>query len=742
MPEEDNAAEKAIDELAIALKESEERYRKLVELSPYSIITLNKNKFAFVNQAGLKLFKVKSMDQLMGKTFTEFINKNHIEKILEMFNLAEADNQLPILYEETINALDGTSFDVEMTVGQIDYLNIKMIHIIMRDMTEQNHLKLEKEIQQTVTRDLVPSNSVTKATANILETICEKLLIDIGMLWVVDKQQNLLRCINYWQDNKISGTIFIKYSQYATLGLGEGLAGTAWQDGKVIFTADMDASYTAPLADYTADCGIEQAVAFPLFYENEVTMIIELLSNRLNMYDQNLIRILSKVGDQLAVFLRGKEVQGQMTILMERDLVTGFYNRPFLENLIATKITTMQDQPSKIAFLLVGVDSFMAVNETVGYKGGDKVLKIIAERMDSILLRSSILARIEGDKYVIVLFDASVEEIVALTQKLQNIFIAPFLYDNSTFALTPSIGISIYPDDGIDIQTLLNNCDMAMKQSKSVNKNNFRFYNAEMGELAKRRISIEQHLQNALANQEFIVYYQPKLDIKTKKIVGVEALLRWQRPDEMIFPTEFIPIVENSGVIVELGAWVLRTACEQVKVWHSLGMTSLSISVNLSMRQFKDPDLVKVVTSILNEIAFNPQYLELELTESVLMQNTKNDIKTLTAFKNMGIVISIDDFGTGFSSFNYLKLRAVDVIKIDKSFVQEMDQLHVEDIVAAIISMSKKLKLRTIAEGVETEQQFTTLKSMGCDEVQGYLFAKPLPVADMTKLLYENLIPS
>lgn len=738
MQEEKHTAEKVVDELTLALKESEERYRKLVELSPYSIITLNNNKFAFVNQAGLKLFKAKAMDQLMGKNFMEFISKDHVEKIMEMFNLAQSNNQIPILWEETINSLDGTSLDVEMTIGQIDYLNMKMIHIIMRDMTEQNHLKLEKEIQRSIIRDLMPSNSVPNATASILETICEKLLIDVGMLWVLDEKQNLLRCINCWQNDKILGTTFIQYSQNATLGIGDGLVGIAWRDGKVIWTDNIGTSYTTPVAGYAADCGIEQAVAFPLFSENKVNIIIELLGNRLKTYDQNLIRILSKVGDQLEVFLRGKEVQGQMTILMERDLVTGFYNRPFLENLIANKIATLQNHPDKIAFLLVGIDGFMVVNETIGHKGGDTVLKIIAERIDSVLLRSSILARIEGDKYVIALFDASVEQIVALTQKLQGIFISPIIYGNSTFALTASIGISIYPEDGVDIQTLLENCDMAMKQSKGESKNNFRFYNAEMGVLAKRRITLEQYLQKALENQEFTVYYQPKLDIKTKKIIGVEALLRWQRPDEMIMPAEFIPIAENTGIIVQLGAWVLRTACEQVKAWHNLGMTSLSISVNLSMRQFKDPDLIKQVANILNETAFDPQFLELELTESVLMQNTQDDIKTLTAFKNMGIAISIDDFGTGFSSFSYLKLRAVDAIKIDKSFVQEMDQPHIEDIVAAIISMSKKLKLRTIAEGVETEQQLTKLKSMDCDEVQGYLFAKPLAVADMTKLLYES----
>ncbi|MDF9409476.1 MAG: Cyclic di-GMP phosphodiesterase Gmr [Pelotomaculum sp. PtaB.Bin013] len=412
------------------------------------------------------------------------------------------------------------------------------------------------------------------------------------------------------------------------------------------------------------------------------------------------------------------------------DALTGLPNRMLFKDRLTLEIAHAKRNKQMLAVLFLDLDRFKLVNDTLGHGLGDQLLKIIARRLVGYVREDDTVARLGGDEFTVLLPEIlQVENAAKVARKILRAVREPVRIDVHELYISTSIGIALYPSDGEDAESLLKNADTAMYRAKENGKNNYQLYTPAMNAKAFERLAIENGLRRALDRNEFVVYYQPKVNINTGKIIGMEALVRWEVPERgLIPPGDFIPLAEDTGLIVPIGEWVLRTACAQNKAWQDAGYPPLRVAVNLSARQFQLQNLVEVVSRVLEETGLEPCWLELEITESVAMQNAEYTVKMLYELKDMGIQLAIDDFGTGYSSLNYLKRFPISKLKIDKSFVREIgtDQDN-EAIASTVIVLGQSLKLGVVAEGVETEEQYDFLKQHQCDEMQGYLFGKPVP---------------
>lgn len=426
-----------------------------------------------------------------------------------------------------------------------------------------------------------------------------------------------------------------------------------------------------------------------------------------------------------------KLFEKQIEFLAHHDALTGLPNRTLAQDRMEQAIVYAKRHQTQAALIFIDLDGFKTINDTLGHSIGDAMLQSVALRLQKRIRESDTLSRQGGDEFLLILPEINdSEDVRAIADKLIQAFEEPFGVHNQLLSVSASIGISLYPEHGDDFNTLLKNSDVAMYKAKESGKNTYRFYTTKMNRDIIDQFKIETDLKTALQNNEFILHYQPQIDLATHTISGVEALIRWNHPQQgMIPPLNFIPIAEESGLIVQIGQWVIEEACRQIAQWHKEGK-ELSVAVNISGVQFKRGDLESVVKNALRTSGINPSLLELELTESIMMHNVETTLQTVQSLKALGIQLSIDDFGTGYSSLAYLKRFAVDKLKIDQSFVRDIlvDQ---EDtvIVQTIIQMAKNLNLKTIAEGVENKEVLKLIESYGCDEVQGYHFAKPLEAA-------------
>ncbi|MDQ6800383.1 MAG: EAL domain-containing protein [Acidobacteriota bacterium] len=428
----------------------------------------------------------------------------------------------------------------------------------------------------------------------------------------------------------------------------------------------------------------------------------------------------------------------QIKHLAYHDALSGLPNRLLFKDRLTVAISHAQRDRAKLAVLFLDLDRFKVINDSLGHNIGDQLLQAVAARVQSCVRESDTVARLGGDEFTVLLASLPHAEDAALVaQKIIDAVRYPFHIEGREFFMTTSIGISLYPDDGVDAESLIKNADTAMYQAKEQGRDNYQLFNAFINARALQRIALEHGLRKALANEELAIYYQPIFDFRTGRISGMEALLRWNHPTlGMIPPAVFIPLAEAIGVMVPIGTWAMRTACVQAKAWHDAGFRTLSLAVNLSVCQLQQSDLLQRVREIIYETGLPARLLELEITESSAMQNPENSVRTLYELKKVGVRISLDDFGTGHSSLSYLKRFPIDTLKIDQSFVHDIT--HDPDtaaIVTAIIAMAHSLRLKVIAEGVEFTEQSTFLKRYGCDQMQGYLIKAPVPVDRFTDLL-------
>jgi diguanylate cyclase (GGDEF)-like protein/PAS domain S-box-containing protein len=428
----------------------------------------------------------------------------------------------------------------------------------------------------------------------------------------------------------------------------------------------------------------------------------------------------------------------QMTHSAQYDLVTNLPNRLLLNDRITQAIALARRQNRPIAVIFLDWDRFKYINDSLGHVTGDKLLQSVSRRLLTSVRASDTVSRQGGDEFVILLSEITHPDHAATSAKKILLSLnAPHSIGGQDLHIDGSIGISVYPADGEDSETLIKNADTAMYHAKESGRNNFQFFKAEMNLKAVERQSIESSLRRALEREEFLLHYQPKVNLDTREITGVEALIRWQHPQRgLVPPSQFVPIAEDCGLIVQIGRWVLREACRQARDWQDAGLPFKRVSVNVSAAEFRAKTFLVGVSATLRETGLDARYLDLELTEGVLMEDAESTASVLQELKTMGVRLAVDDFGTGYSSLSYLRRFPIDVLKIDKSFVHQISgDPNDSAIVSAIIDMGKNLKQRVIAEGIETQEQLAFLQAQHCEEGQGYLFSRPVAAAQFAKLL-------
>jgi diguanylate cyclase (GGDEF)-like protein/PAS domain S-box-containing protein len=446
--------------------------------------------------------------------------------------------------------------------------------------------------------------------------------------------------------------------------------------------------------------------------------------------DQNYVLVATDITEH-------KQAAERINYLAHFDVLTDLPNRVSMQGRVAHILAQAKISSTQVAILFVDLDRFKAINDSLGHHAGDAVLKGVAARLKACMRAADLVSRLGGDEFVVVLPQTDEEGAKQVANKIREELSVPYLFDNQNLTVTPTIGISVYPDDGEDADTLIRNADSALYHAKDSGRNNYLFFTQRMNLAAIERMVLENGMRAALDREEFVLHYQPQIELDTGTLVGFEALIRWQHPERgLLHPARFIPLAEESDLIVAMGDWVTREACRQNAAWQRAGLQALPVSVNLSARQLVNRSLTKTVQTILSETGLAPRYLELELTETMLMDNAGTPVNVIAELADHGVSFAIDDFGTGYSNLGYLRRFPIHRLKLDQSFVRGITSHHGDAaIVRAVLGLASNLHLKVLAEGVETAEQLEFLRAEGCDEIQGYFIGKPLPAEQFAKVL-------
>ena len=527
----------------------------------------------------------------------------------------------------------------------------------------------------------------------------------------------------------------------AHIGPKAGSIGAAAYRREAVVVVDvMSDPLSEGYRDLMAECGLRSAWSTPILtHQGAVVGIFAMYAKEPRQPTDAEIGLINVATRIAGIAIERKLAEERIHFMANHDALTGLPNRALLNDRLSQAILHAQRDDRWVTVLFVDLDNFKFINDSLGHNAGDELLRTIAKRMVDRVRATDTVVRLGGDEFVIVLTDQpkSAGSISLIVEKIQLAIAEPVHLEGHDLRVTSSLGVATYPDDGDNATTLLANADAAMYRAKEVGRDNFQFYTAELNTKVHEKFLLQEELRNAVARSEFVLHYQPQVDLRTGRVFAVEALVRWKHPKlGMVPPNKFIPTAEETGLIVPIGDWVLHEACRQNKAWQEAGLPPMVVSVNVSARQFKEKNLINRVVGALEYSGLEARYLELELTESLIMQDVAIAVATMKDLQNLGIQLSIDDFGTGYSSLTALKTFPVTRLKIDKSFVDGLLADENDRAVAgAVISLGQTLNLRVIAEGVETDAQAEFLRSINCDEMQGFLFSKPLPAQDIEDML-------
>ena len=680
-----------------ALRESESQLRAIIETEPECVKILGPNgQLQFMNASGLAMIEADSLDQVRGKPIISLIMPEYRQAFLQL----------------TRNVLAGKKGVLEFEIlglkGQHHWLETHAVPLV--DPTEGTTSLL------SITRDIT-QRKLAENTQARLTAVIESATDFIGMA------------------GKNGALIYINQAGRIMVGIESDLDPSATEISDYLppWAADIIFAEGLPTATRDGFWSGESALLSSTGQEIPVSAVIVGHKN-----SEGSIEFYSTIMRDIS---ERQRYESQLAHLATHDPLTGLPNRALYTDRLEVAIIEAERHGRLIAAMYLNLDRFKMINDTLGHEVGNTLLKDVATRLKENLRSDDTLARPGGDEFALVLTDiAHLDDVSRVTQKILKSFKAPFRVGDHEMFVTASIGISVYPIDDHTPIGLLKNAAIALTRSKNLGGNAYQFYTAAMNATALQRLALDSALHYALERDEFLLHYQPQVDLASSEICGMEALLRWQHPTlGLISPLEFIPLAEETGLIIPIGEWVLRTTCAQNKAWQEAGLRALPIAVNLSGRQFTQHALVQTITQVLHETGLSPQWLELEITESILILDIQDSVAILNELSELGIKISIDDFGTGYSSLSYLKRFPIASIKIDQSFVRD---IHTDPddaaIVSAIIAMAHGLNMKTIAEGVETQDQLVFLRAHKCNAMQGYYFSKPLPPEDLVELLRED----
>jgi len=531
-----------------------------------------------------------------------------------------------------------------------------------------------------------------------------------------------------------------KATARADVPQGQGVLGRAILERKPMFdnNISVEASVGGRRRQEALRLGYRSLIVLPLFAEGAVAGILALFAKEPNFFDEEEIKLLTELAGDISFSLEHIGKEEKLNYLAYYDVLTGLPNRALFNDRLEQRVTTAHRDQRKFSVMMVDIERFRHINETLGRQAGDDLLRQVAERLKGVLGETDVLAHVSGDYFAIATRCAEAGEDVAhvLNRILTGISGEPFRVGSDELRIAPRAGIALYPADGADADALLKNAEAALKNAKTTG-NQYQFYASQMNARVAEQLRLENDLRRAVLEEQFVLHYQPRLDLLTGHIIGLEALIRWNHPQRgLVAPGEFIPILENTGLILEVGRWALKRAAHDHAVWRAAGVKPPRIAVNVSAFQLRRNEFVEDVRTALSESGDSGEQVDIEITESMLMEDIGGNIEKLKALQATGLQVALDDFGTGYSSLSYLARLPINSLKIDRSFITQMPKSPEQmAIVSTVISLARALNLKVVAEGVETEEQANLLRLLRCDEVQGYLFGRPQPPEQIEALL-------
>ncbi|PAB56802.1 EAL domain-containing protein [Anaeromicrobium sediminis] len=704
--------------------ENGEQYRSIVENMDELICKfLPDTTLIFVNNAYCDYFN-KRASELIGTKFLELIPKTHHMFVMEKLKSFNINNHTITYEHSVVNAKGKTSwikwtdkaiFDENDNIIEFQSIGTDITHLKKKEENLQNEYnEIELEVRKR-TKDLEESNNKLEKEIK-RKTIMEKELRD---------SEERYRKIVELSPNGIFIHIERKIV-FANSSITKLLGGEEPEEliGKNILSF-IHRDYHSKVESRLSNLNINKDMPLAKYKFIKVdgkTIDVEVTTTFFTYQGKPAIFSIARdISHRI-------ESEKQIKYMAYYDTLTELPNRHFLNHYFE-EIIKKDDRKQTLAVMFIDLDRFKIINDTLGHTFGDMVLKQVSRRLVKYIGKDHTICRHGGDEFIILMSNVSKEKTSQMAEGIISEFTKEFIIENHKIFISPSIGISLYPFDGHDGETLIKCADMAMYLAKEKGRNNYQFYISNLSQRACKKMYLENGLRKALENNEFTLYYQPQFNLSTEKFIGVEALIRWEHPDfGIVSPMEFIPLAEESGLIIPIGKWILENACRQNKIWEEAGFPQINIAVNISPVQFKSKDFVKMVEGVLKDTNIDPKYLELEITESI-MQNMEDSILILNKLKNIGIKVSIDDFGTGYSSLSVLQNLPIDTLKIDQSFINDIkEDFNISPIVKTIIDMGNNLNLNIIAEGIEREYQIEYLKENKCFIGQGYLLSKPLSV--------------
>jgi diguanylate cyclase (GGDEF)-like protein len=514
-----------------------------------------------------------------------------------------------------------------------------------------------------------------------------------------------------------------------TPGASTGPIHQVWASNAPAWIADVALDTNMRRGPAALKAGLHSVFAFPILVGEEFYGVIELFAREARQPDPGLVGVVHTIGSQLGQFMARKAAELNLRFVASHDPLTGLFNRNIFNERLQQALAQAARFERSLSLLFIDLDGFKLINDTHGHDAGDALLAELAARLRATLREGDVIGRMGGDEFVVLIEEfAEVSQVAEVAKKLLETVTRPFVLHGQNCQVTASLGISIYPDDGKDAETLIKNADTAMYRVKQQGKNSFRFFSPQMNVHLMERLSLESSLRRAIERGELLLLYQPRVGVRDGQVTAVEALMRWQHPTQgMIGPNEFVPVAEDAGLIAAIGEWAMHSACRQARIWRDQGLPLLRVAVKLSPKQFQLESLIQVVREALHHTALDPARLELEITEEMIIRNPERAVRLLGQLKEIGVRVVVDGFGTGYSSLSFLRRLPIDSVKIDRSLIVDLPLNNdAAALTRGVVAMAHSLGLTVIAEGVETREQWEFLHQQGCEEMQGNYFSAPV----------------
>jgi diguanylate cyclase (GGDEF)-like protein/PAS domain S-box-containing protein len=644
-------------------------------------------------------------------------------------------------FDHHLHLADGGERWLHVIVEPAEEGGRALLRGVVRDDTQQRRSALRLNLEHGIARLLLADGEPNAVLAKALEAACTHLRWDCAALWRAGPDGRA-RCTAAWRVAGVPALEhFVRISRTLEYRADEGSLGRAWAQGSAVRVERLQ-----ELNDFTRDAfagraGLSLGLIVPTAAGGAMTAL-EFYSRDAQAADGEALETLNIIAMQIAQYEQRMSAELQLRHVASHDALTGLQNRASLERELSRAIKRSNRHRMRFAVMFIDLDRFKQINDTLGHGVGDRMIRVCGERLKALMREDDTVARFGGDEFVLLMENlSSPADAAVLAKKALACFEDPFLTDGHELHISASIGVSVYPEDGADAETLVKNADTAMYRAKERGRGSYCFYTAQMNAQGTERLMLESGLRRAVERGELELHYQPKLDLGQQRIVGVEALMRWRHPAlGMVSPAQFIPIAEETGLIESIGRWALERACTDAVAWRSLGLPPLQVSVNLSPRQLGSRAVIGEIRSILDSTGLAPELLELEITEGAMMKNPEHAVKLLEDVRALGVGLAIDDFGTGYSSLSYLRRFPLSTVKIDRAFINDVSEnADAQALVDSIITLAHGLRMRVVAEGVETMVQLDHLRSRGCDEIQGYLLCKPLPRDELCKFVLRHI---